>query len=294
MDTDTRLSDRAYRKVLQNVETQFEFIRYCLRTMSDAKQKAFFKMCMERESADWEKQKAIWADPKMQETLKKQGMDPALLAKHFSDPEQEKMMRSLLRERYDLKKVEKDKRQALEIWVGWSEVSINQSELLLIIAYFECFMKIVHETFLNAACDKVFASKFNGKKNVEFPVTEIFADGSASKFRRELIIKEVKWLDQQSIERRIEYFKEHFGFGFLVGRDATEAKRLMKKRNQISHEILVPPQKRLREDPLAPEDIEKLPIVTEEDVAISRRIFKSGPWECIRHGAKKYPGYFAW
>jgi len=275
---------------MQDVETQFEFIRYCLRNVPFEQQVPFFKDAEKKAGAEWEKNKAIYDDPANQDAIRKLGFDPAMFTKYFSDPKQKKVHSASVKERYSLRHREKLPKKTMELWLGSSEASLNQSELLLLVAHFESFMKVVHGTFLNACAEKVFERKYRGKTNVSFPVNEIFETGSTSKFRNELIIKEVKWLDSQDIKVRIDYFQEHFCVSFGLPRDLERLVKLMDFRNRITHEIYIHPQAAQREETHEGRST----AVTVVDLEDARRIFKHVPSECVKIGEKQFPAYFNW
>ena len=54
--------------------------------------------------------------------------------------------------------------------------------------------------------------------------------------------KEVKWLDSQNIESKADYFEKHFGISFGKPKEIEELKEIMRRRNEISHEIYEPPK----------------------------------------------------
>ena len=104
--------------------------------------------------------------------------------------------------------------------------------------------------------------------------------------------KEVKWLDSQNIEAKADYFVERFGISFGNAKDIEELKSIMRRRNQISHEIYEPPQ---NNDEMLKAVLEKgkeQPLVPDPMLAKARRLFNWIPQNCFEHGAKTYQSYF--
>lgn len=185
---------------------------------------------------------------------------------------------------YKKKMHKKDNRPAdTRFKIEMSEDRINQSELLLLVAHFESFMKEVHQTFLTAAPAKVFS-----KRDTKFMLRELFAPetgSSFSKFLNELIIKEVKRLDKENIEAMAGYFFEHFGIGFGTKEEIDDLKEIMVTRNKISHEIYSTPPRTL-------EQIKDQPLVSDAMLKRARNLFKSVPRKCVEVGAKTYQSHF--
>jgi hypothetical protein len=110
---------------------------------------------------------------------------------------------------------------------------------------------------------------------------EVFEDG----FRSELIHKEVKFLDSQRVERRAEYFSEHFGVSFCAQKELESLKEIMETRNKISHEIYHPVARTF-------EQIKDPPLVSDAMLKRARILFKDIPRNCVKAGAKVYQSYF--
>jgi len=166
-----------------------------------------------------------------------------------------------------------------------SEDRLNQSELLLLVAHFESFMKEVHRTFLRAAPAIVF-----GKRDTKVELSELFDTQAGilfDKFLNELIIKEVKRLDAQKIEQRAQYFADKFGVSFGDPSVIETLKNIMRTRNRISHEIYSAP-------PSTIEEIKEQPLVSDEMLGQGRSILRDVPANCIRAGARSkiYSAYF--
>ena len=86
-------------------------------------------------------------------------------------------------------------------------------------------MKDVHRTFLTAAPAKVFSSR--DTKVMLRDVFDASAGNPFATFLNELIIKEVKWLDSQRIDKRAEYFSQHYGVSFGSPEDIVALKQIM-------------------------------------------------------------------
>ena len=263
---DTRLSVELYLDALQGVETQFALIRLALGELSKNAIKGFLKARLEKELGKigdaFVKAKVI-AQGQLVEVLDvvEEGVKKLVKKQHRKDSRPS------------------DTRFKIEL----SEDRLNQSELLLMVAHFESFMKEVHRTFLTAAPAKVFS-----KRDTKFMLREAFQDeagGLFSKFLKELVIKEVKKLDAMRIEQRSEYFSEYFGVSFGSQVDIGDLKEIMEMRNKISHEIYCPP-------PLGPEEVTDQPLVPDKMLERARGLFREVPRRCVEAGAKVYPSHF--
>lgn len=164
-----------------------------------------------------------------------------------------------------------------------SEDRLNQSELLLLVAHFESFMKEVYRTFLTAAPARVF-----GASDTKVILRDVFDHQTPNPFERflkELMIKEVKRLDAQRIEQRAKYFQEHFGVLFGSEAEIDQLKEIMTIRNKIAHEIYSRP-------PCTLEQVTEQPLVSDEMLGRARSLFRDVPRRCIQTGEKDYPTYF--
>src|ERR1035441_4367833 len=263
---DTRLSVELYLDALQGVETQFALIRLALGELSKNAIKGFLKARLEKELGNISE-----AFEKAKENA--QGQVVEVL------DDVEKGVKKLVKKQHRKDSRPSDTRFKIEL----SEDRLNQSELLLMVAHFESFMKEVHRTFLTAAPAKVFS-----KRDTKFMLREAFEDeagGLFSKFLKELVIKEVKKLDAMRIEQRSEYFSEYFGVSFGSQVDIGDLKEIMEMRNKISHEIYCPP-------PLGPEEVTVQPLVPDKMLELARGLFREVPRRCVEAGAKVYPSHF--
>lgn len=163
----------------------------------------------------------------------------------------------------------------------FSRDRLNQSELLLLIAHFESFMKLVHRAFLEGGHRLVFSKDFRGRQNAEIPVSEVFGPN----FLAEMFEKEIKWLDGQKISIRAAYFLEHFGAKFGNEKDLKRLEGLFKLRNEISHNVFVLPAQQV-------DDVKEQPIVSDTDIDDARRMLRSIPNDCVENGVKTYQSYF--
>ena len=263
---DTRLSVRTYLDALEGVETQFALIRFALGALSKKAIKGFFEVRLHQQlgtiSAAFKKMKESAQGGEVEEWN-----------------QTEEMVQEFVKKKHRKNSKASDTRFKIEL----SEDRLNQSELLLLVAHFESFMKEVHRAFLTAAPAKVFS-----KRDTKFMLREAFQDGTGShfgKFLDELVIKEVKSLDAQRIARRAEYFSEHFGISFGSQKELGDLKEIMETRNKISHEIYCPP-------PRSPEQVRDQPLVPHDMLKRARRLFRDIPLRCVEAGAKVYPSYF--
>jgi hypothetical protein len=189
------------------------------------------------------------------------------------------MLRDIAKKEHRKESKTSDNRFKIEL----SEDRLNQSELLLLVAHFESFMKEVHLAFLTAAPAKVFS-----KRDTSFMLREAFQDGSGgcfTKFLKELITKEVKSLDSQRVDRRADYFAKNFQVSFGSEAEIKHLKEILDTRNKISHEIYLAPAHTL-------EDVRDQPLVSDEMLNRARQLFRQIPRRCVEAGAKDYQSYF--
>lgn len=258
------------------MQTQFDLLRFCLKFLKPKDRKRFLQESAERKISQLEERRLEAKD------LRDEEVDPMFdlqIATISSN------MRKACRSRN------------LHTLSEFTEDRLNQSELLLLVAHFESFMKLVHERFLHAAPSRVFANGFRDDQNPRILIRDIFDSGQGSwnpqKFLRELITKEVKWLDAQGIETKADYFAKHFGVQFGSPEDITELVAIMRRRNQISHEVYEPPR---NHDQMLKEtlrDGKQQPLVDTPMLKRARHFFHWIPKKCIEHGGKTYQSYFS-
>jgi hypothetical protein len=262
---DGRLCFRAYRETLEGVETQFALVRFVLKESKGRLIQQFYKDRLAARLA------------KMDDVFGKIRNRPG------ENPQEWDELHEDQRE-YALKKNKRESRPADNRFkIELSEDRLNQSELLLLVAHFESFMKEVHRTFLTAAPARVF-----GGSEAKVMLREVFdaqAGNPFGPFLKELIIKEVKWLDTQRIDKRADYFAKHYGVSLGSPREIETLKHLMVTRNKISHEIYAPP-------PRSPEDVREQPLVGDDMLKQARQLFRDIPRRCIEAGAKVYQSFF--
>jgi hypothetical protein len=262
---DTRLSISPYLDALEGVETQFALIRFALSKLSKGAIQGFSKGRLNQELVtNSETFKSLKGNmPQMSEVLS----------------QAEEVVQEGVKKKYRKDSRLSDTRFRIEL----SEDRLNQSELLLLVAHFESFMKEVHRTFLTAAPAKVFS-----KRDTKVMLSEVFQDQAGNPFGRflkELIIKEVKFLDAQRIERRAEYFLKRYEISFGSQNEIDGLKEIMETRNRISHEIYSPP-------PRTPEQVKDQALVADEMLKRARGLFRDVPKKCVEAGAKVYQSYF--
>ncbi len=275
---DKRLSFRPYRLGLESVQTQFDLIRFSLKIIKLKDRKQFFKQKAVKKLADNKKSRIFIKQHK-------------ILSDEDADQNADAVIESIKSQ------LRRENRAGNLLAVSeFSEDRLNQSELLLLVAHFESFMRLVHETFLLAAPHRVFGNAFRGEQNPRIPIKEIFdADQnvwSPQKFLKEQIAKEVKWLDAQNIETKADYFVKYFGISFGNPDEIEELKNIMKRRNEISHEIYEPPQS---QDEVLKNTLEKgeePPLVSNSMLQKARGFFYWIPNRCIAFGGKTYQSYF--
>ena len=276
--TDKRLSFRPYRLVLESVQTQFDLIRFSLDLIKPKDRKQFFKQKADKKLAGIEEFRVV---AKQQKILSDEDVDQRAA-------DQIEYIRSQLRREHRAGNI-----HAIS---EFTEDRLNQSELLLLVAHFESFMKLVHERFLLAAPAKVFGKSFRGKENAEIPVKEIFDSSqgfwNTQAFLKEQAAKEVKWLDSQNIESKAAYFEKNFGISFGKPDEIKELKAIMRRRNEISHEIYEPPKSHDEMLKATVESGKEQPLVLDPMLARARHFVYSIPKKCIEYGGKTYQSFF--
>jgi hypothetical protein len=262
---DTRLSILPYLTALANVETQFAMIRFALRELPNQSIDKFFQAQLNQ------RLRAAAALSKLKEKA------PPEEKENWARTQQ--MARELIIKKHDKDNKPSDNRFKLE----FSQDRLNQSELLLLVAHFESYMKQVHRTFLIAAPAKVFS-----KSDTQVRLRDVFDDQTPvpfEKFLNELIIKEVKSVDTQSITWQAKYFLAHYGISFGSQVDIERLKEISDMRNKISHNIYHAP-------PQSIEEVVEQTIVSDHILEQARRLFRAVPKKCVEAGVKAYPDYF--
>lgn len=154
--------------------------------------------------------------------------------------------------------------------------NLNQSELLLLVAAFETFMKEIHRSLLAAAPEKVFG---NPKSDRTVLLRDVFKPGfrflEQSEFMRGLIEQEIRRVDRESLEIRADYFKKKFGIDWAV--DLKRLAPIYAKRHAISH--------RFKDDN---PDV----TVSVQDLKDGRALLSGIPCRCIAAAATLYPSHF--
>lgn len=264
--TDNRLSVAPYHEALDGVKTQFALIRFAFSRLPKSRIQEFFKSRLtDQLSAIDANTRGMAANLPGDQKAKIENAIPSVL-KFWEKQERKKNRPADIRFKREL-----------------SEDRLNQSELLLLVAHFESFMKEVHRTFLTAAPARVF-----GESDTKVMLRDVFDVQAANpfeKFLKEQIIKEVKRVDAQRIEQRAEYFERCFGVAFGSKAEIDHLKEIMKTRNKIAHEIYSRP-------PCTLEQVTEQPLASDEVLGRARSLFHDVPWRCIRAGEKDYPAYF--
>lgn len=135
---DTRLTMKHYRATLEGVETQFALIRFALGALSKNAIKGFFKGRLHHQldvlSRAFQNLKAKAQGDELEEWK-----------------EMEDMQREFAKKKHRKESKPADTRFKIE----FSEDRLNQSELLLLVAHFESFMKEIHRKLPAAASGKI-------------------------------------------------------------------------------------------------------------------------------------------
>jgi hypothetical protein len=258
-----RISIKPYREAIEGVVLQFDLLRYAINRLGNAQLKRFIALERDKNISLFQEGLKHAVDSGVLKTEDATGLSDMVIG------EQKKKYRKLAR------------RGTLRFYPEFTEDRLNQSELLLLIAHFESFMRIVHKAFLKLGHSKVFYKAFRGKQNAPTTIKEVFAPN----FLPGMIEKEVKWLDSQSIALRADYFEEHFRVKFGNAKDLERLDELFKRRNEISHHVF-------RLPPNEPGEIEEPPLVSDRMIRDARQLLSSIPSEAVRVGAKTYQSCF--
>jgi hypothetical protein len=171
------------------------------------------------------------------------------------------------------RRIERDIRQIIKPHGvrGYREginLALNQSELLLLVAYFEEFLKEALRSLIEAHPKKAFVRKKLRKPGEQKPTAtleEIFSTGFHDFFKG-LVEKEVRQFDRETMDYRTRYLRELLGVPLTEPHvEALEA--LSAKRNWISHNIAV-------SSATKPSDGGGSAVVTDETVSEARSTFR--------------------
>jgi hypothetical protein len=99
-------------------------------------------------------------------------------------------------------------------------------------------------------------------------------------------------LDSQSMEAKADYFEKYFGVSFGKPDEIEELKEIMRRRNEISHEIYEPPKSQDEMLKMAIEKRKEQPLVSDSMLKRARHFFYWIPQTCIECGGKTYQSYF--
>jgi hypothetical protein len=268
--TNNRLSVVPYHEILEGVVDQFALIRFGLGKLSKRQIQEFFKTRIKDQAAELKASLQLFAEnlPKEipEEQREKAKIGGELAAEHWKKREGKKHRPADTRFKFE-----------------FSEDRLNQSELLLLVAHFEAFMKELHRTFLSA-----FAAQglMHGPLKLVLGEADIpDSVGPFSRYLKGFIQKEVKRVDAQGIKDRAAYFADYFGCTFGSEDEIGQLKAVMDKRNLVTHEIYTAPRSML-------DQAAEQPIVGDDTLQNARWLFWEVPRKCVQVGAKNYPAYF--
>jgi hypothetical protein len=265
---DNRLFARPYREALEGVTLQFDLMRFALRKLRDGDIRSFQQETLQSRLASLDSMKS---------KAQQMGHDLGSIIEEVK--------------KHELEMARKRNRKGTRRFLPeFAEDRLNQSELLLLVAHFESFMKLVHRGFLEAAPQKAFGRKsVGGKQKPQVALEDVFDARDQcwqpSKFIRGLVEKEVKRLDQQSTEKKLKYWQDVFGIRLCKEGDEKHLEEIIELRHEISHRLFQPSEPKLN-------DSEPPPLVRPETLQFARRLLRAIPETCIGHGAKTYQSFF--
>lgn len=242
-----------YFENLRQLETQFDFLRYSFEKLSEKRTKKFFAMKRETESSQLESRLKIASghglDDESIESIK-QSSQKRLIKKWGVEN------RELYREQY----VPDD---------------LNKSELLLLVALLESYLKDFYESLVHAEPRRALAK--SGKQE---NLREIFADNvdqwRKSKFFLKVLREEVDRFDHITFEDRIEFLFVAYELK-SDGKDVVNINELIDRRHKISHRWT---------------NRNEVKHVSPEDLRDARRLFLSLPRSLFSQAMDKYPIHF--
>ena len=237
---------------MQQIETQFEFLRYALSGLSEKRANDFFSSKRKTELTAFE--------TKLKE------------AEDFLDDQITRDLRSHkvkgLKQKWGIENRSLYRKQFVPD-------DLNKSELLLRVALFEGFLKDVYSALIYAEPRRVFA---HSEKTVS--LKEVFADNAGesrkSKFFVNIADEEASRFDHLSFKDRIVALNKRFGFKF-EDKEVKVAHELIERRHKISH---------------CWTDRDEVKHVSPQDLDEARRVFNSIPWQLVRQASEKYPNHF--
>jgi hypothetical protein len=253
-----------YSQKIGELNFQFDYIKFAFAKLPSSQQRAFL--------TNYRNQKHVWA----KEVVNK-----------VSDDE---LIRSKLLEKHKKYLAKKYKAGNLRFYGEFSMDSLNQSELLLMIAYFESFLKDFHRELLVA--DNKLIAAYKPKADVRL---ETIFSTDYRNFVKGEIEKQVKELDKQRFEVRARIFKEILGIKLADEDSIIETKRLFALRNRISHEIASSPITESANEikyEIEDYDEETGTFVSDKVITVARKLLTQIPINCWSQAADKYPQYF--
>ncbi|HTD66305.1 MAG TPA: hypothetical protein VK846_07225 [Candidatus Limnocylindria bacterium] len=207
----------SFEERFSELDVQFSLMRFALSQLSKAKRNSFFQAIKTKKHAE---ENQNW--DKTTEAIKEL---------HFDNEDLVLETFNSLR-KSNLRQISKRYGSANQYFFKqFSEDGLSRSELLLVIAHFEAFLKELHAAVLKANPSILALSKPNRQIQRE----SLFQYGY-QKILEEEIAAEVNEVDRKSVKDRARYFEEKLGLKWgdevvvKAVKDATDA------RNEISHE----------------------------------------------------------
>lgn len=164
----------------------------------------------------------------------------------------------------------------------WAEERLNQSELLLLVALFEGFLKEIHGTVLSAE-----PKLLQTTTQRDVSLKDVFSNG-IDRFVLGVIRREVKRVDRESTASKAAYFDGTLGlkWGEKLNTDLVE--KVIRLRNRISHEIWEDQAFPYAEMPPTEEQI----AVTDSFLKEARKALTEIPKKLCKEAKRKYPNHF--
>lgn len=255
------LSVDPYLDALKQMETQFEFLRYAFEKLSRNKAEEFFSSKRQSELSHFSSKL---------EMATAQGLLDQDISQDLASRKAKILSKKLNKENQALYRTQ------------FVPDDLNKSELLLLVALFESFLKEIYESLVRAEPRRAFA-----KSGKEVALREIFADNvrewAKSKFFDKIVKEQVEHFDHTPFKDSKDSKKEDrtkllAAYELkLDEKDIAVAFELIERRHKISHRWT---------------DRNEVKHVSPKELTDAKRVFNIIPRRLISQAAEKYPQFF--
>jgi len=241
-----------YSDALQQLETQFEFLRYTFDKRQKERTKEFFA-AKHRQELAMQEARLVRAS--------QHGWDPETL--------------EIIRERGRRKLRRKWSREKRTLYTEqFIPDDLSKSELLLLVALFEGCLTDFYRALVTAEPRRAFA-KSGKQESLNLIFADNAADWAAKLFDR-VVRQEADRFDHEGFEERTKDLRTRYGLR-LSEANVEKVDALIDRRNKISHRWT---------------DRNAVKHVSPQDLVDARRMFRSILESLFKQAAKKYPSHF--